>query len=64
MEKIHRTQARDQAAWRALTEMGWTVLVLWECEICVDAVAKLIRAIQESPPVALGGKATRAIKGC
>lgn len=32
-EKIARNRARDAASEAALVEMGWRVLVIWECEI-------------------------------
>ena len=31
-EKFERTAKRDQAAYAALREDGWLVLVIWECE--------------------------------
>ena len=30
--KLERNQKRDKAARRALEELGWRVLVVWECE--------------------------------
>lgn len=30
--KLERNKTRDQAAVQALAEMGWRVLVLWECQ--------------------------------
>jgi DNA mismatch endonuclease (patch repair protein) len=30
--KLARNQLRDEAARLALEEMGWRVLVVWECE--------------------------------
>ena len=32
-KKIARNQERDQAARTALTELGWKLTVLWECEL-------------------------------
>jgi DNA mismatch endonuclease (patch repair protein) len=32
-EKIARNQARDKAAQVALMEAGWTVEIVWECEL-------------------------------
>lgn len=32
LRKIGRNRARDEAALAALEEMGWRVLVVWECE--------------------------------
>jgi len=43
--KIERTRARDAAAKAALTELGWHVAVLWECELTSDeAIRSRIRA--------------------
>jgi len=32
-EKLERNKARDLAALKALTALGWKVKVLWECEL-------------------------------
>lgn len=32
-EKIHKNMERDQRAISALIDLGWKVIVLWECEI-------------------------------
>jgi len=31
--KLRRNQERDRANLRALQTMGWSVLVMWECEV-------------------------------
>lgn len=31
--KIARNQARDQEVWRQLEAVGWSVIVVWECEL-------------------------------
>jgi DNA mismatch endonuclease (patch repair protein) len=36
-EKISRTKARDEKHARALVQLGWRVLVLWECELGDEA---------------------------
>lgn len=33
LPKLERTQARDKKNIDALTELGWRVLVVWECEL-------------------------------
>ena len=40
--KIARTKARDRTHSETLVDMGWRVLVVWECELC-DMVALLGR---------------------
>jgi len=41
--KINRNKARDAEVRAALADAGWTVIVLWECE--VEAPTKLAEAI-------------------
>ena len=39
-EKIARNQKRDESVWRQLEAKGWSVVVVWECELtnkCLDA---------------------------
>ncbi len=35
-EKITRNQQRDQDVWRQLEAKGWSVIVVWECELKKD----------------------------
>lgn len=45
--KLERNVARDKAARLALSELGWNVEVVWECEIseaALDSLAKRIKA--------------------
>jgi DNA mismatch endonuclease (patch repair protein) len=37
LPKLERNVARDRAAIAALEELGWRVVVLWECELGSDA---------------------------
>ncbi|WP_461350131.1 very short patch repair endonuclease [Bradyrhizobium liaoningense] len=39
LPKFARTQERDRAALMALERMGWSALVIWECEL--DDLSKL-----------------------
>ncbi len=32
-DKVARNQARDQEVWRQLEAKGWSVIVVWECEL-------------------------------
>ncbi len=36
LEKFRRTLDRDQQNFKALNNMGWQVLIVWECEINSD----------------------------
>ena len=33
MAKIARNQERDQTVWRQLEAKGWTVIIVWECQL-------------------------------
>ncbi len=45
VRKIERNRTRDAAHRAAYAEMGWSVLVLWECELRdVDAPAARLKA--------------------
>ncbi len=37
LEKFRRTLDRDQQNFKALNNLGWQVLIVWECEINSDA---------------------------
>lgn len=41
-EKIRRNMARDQANYVNLENLGWTVLVIWECEIKISNKKTLV----------------------
>ncbi len=43
--KLERNQARDRESIQALTEAGWTPLIIWECEISdQDRITKRLKA--------------------
>ena len=33
MAKVARNQERDQEVWRKLEAIGWSVIIVWECEL-------------------------------
>ena len=33
MAKIARNQERDQEVWRKLEAKGWSVIIVWECQL-------------------------------
>ncbi|GAA5071263.1 DNA mismatch endonuclease Vsr [Roseibacterium beibuensis] len=47
-EKLEANVRRDAAALAALEILGWTALVVWECEIEGDALEELYQRIQGS----------------
>ena len=60
MAKIARNRERDQEVWRQLEAQGWSVIIVWECELkkanlaeTVDRVASEIVRDGEAYRVAL-----------
>lgn len=52
-EKIKANRARDARNIRKLRADGWTVLIIWECELATalraeEAISKLIRSLRAS----------------
>jgi DNA mismatch endonuclease (patch repair protein) len=45
LPKLERNQKRDAAAFKQLVEAGWTVLVIWECDLRREA--ELTKKIQK-----------------
>ena len=50
LPKLERNKARDEANIAKLKEMGWNVIVLWECEIKDDLPAAVTRFFNEIHP--------------
>ncbi len=48
LPKLERNKARDEANIAKLKEMGWNVIVLWECEIKknIDFLQKLSETVK------------------
>lgn len=49
--KISRNKSRDKKNYKALKELGWRVIIIWECSLSNDkkrqaAFAKLIKKLQ------------------
>lgn len=51
-EKLYGNKERDKANIRKLTDIGWDVIVVWECELKKEnqekTLAKLIRKLEEN----------------
>lgn len=49
--KISGNKARDKRNLRALRKLGWTPLIVWECEVrtSIRLIAKLKRFLQTKP---------------
>ena len=43
--KIRQTQQRDASAILALHNIGWKIIVIWECELLNEVYAKTIKKI-------------------
>lgn len=49
--KLEANRARDQLKEGALRKAGWTVRVIWECELDRDRLEHFVREIVEMPRV-------------
>ena len=45
--KIVRNQERDQEVWRQLEAKGWSVIIVWECELKNAVLGKTLHHIEE-----------------
>ena len=45
--KVGRNKARDQKVWRQLEAKGWSVIIVWECELKKPVLDKTINRIAE-----------------
>lgn len=44
--KVDRNQERDQEVWRQLEAKGWSVIIVWECELKKTALEQTICRVQ------------------
>ena len=45
--KITRNQERDQEEWRQLEAMGWSVIIVWECQLKKSVLEDTIRRVED-----------------
>lgn len=45
LNKINKNKERDQSSNRALTENGWAVITIWECELKPDGRERTLNAL-------------------
>lgn len=45
--KVARNQERDQEVWRQLEANGWSVIIVWECELKKSVLGETINRIAE-----------------
>ena len=48
-DKFDATVKRDAKAQEELRQTGWTVLVIWECEVTPEGLDRLLRQIITHP---------------
>jgi len=46
-KKITRNQERDQEVWRQLEARGWSVIIVWECELKKAAFEETVGRVRE-----------------
>ena len=60
MAKVARNQERDQEVWRKLEAKGWSVVIVWECQV---KKAKLDETIDRvAAEIVRNGEAYQAIR--
>lgn len=47
IDKITRNQQRDQDVWRQLEAKGWSVIIVWECELMKAALQETVDHVRE-----------------
>ena len=61
--KVKRNQERDQEVWRKLEAKGWSVIIVWECELeksrLPDTIAHISAEIKENGALYQQRKAER-----
>ena len=45
--KINRNQERDQEVWRQLEAKGWSVIIVWECQLKKALLDETIRHVKK-----------------
>lgn len=44
--KVARNQERDQKVWRQLEAKGWSVIIVWECELKKNVMEETIQRVE------------------
>ena len=47
VEKVERNKKRDEDVWRQLEAKGWSVIIVWECELKKERFAKTVERVQK-----------------
>ncbi len=56
--KVARNQERDQEEWRQLEAKGWSVIIVWECELKKAAFEETVGRVRDE--ILLNGEAYRS----
>ena len=46
-EKVSRNQRRDEDVWRQLEAKGWSVIIVWECELKKEQFEETIKRVEK-----------------
>ena len=60
MAKVARNQERDQEVWRKLEAKGWSVIIVWECELKKAKLEETIDRVVGA--IVRNGEAYRAVQ--
>ena len=58
MAKVARNQERDQEVWRKLEAKGWSVIIVWECQLKKANLEETIKRVADE--IVRNGEAYRA----
>ncbi len=47
VEKVERNQKRDEDVWRQLEAKGWSVIIVWECELKKEQYEETVRRVEK-----------------
>lgn len=65
VNKISRNQKRDQVVWRQLEAKGWSVVIVWECELAkmrfADTIDRVVKEIKDNGNMYLRHKEERKL---
>ena len=61
MTKVARNQERDQEVWRKLEAKGWSVIIVWECQLKKSNFDETV--VRVAAEIIRNGEAYRAIRG-
>ena len=60
MAKVARNQQRDQAVWRKLEAKGWSVIIVWECQLKKAHLEETVNRV--AAEIVQNGEAYRAAR--